>query len=55
MEMIVPAGQTKADPSAILRHSETVIRLTRAVKGAVTSHIHGGAWPGTRFGRRTVP
>ena len=55
MEMIVPAGQTNADPSAILRHSEAVTRLTRAVKGAVTSHIQRGAWPGMRFGRRTVP
>lgn len=55
LEMILPAGQATADTSAILRHSEAVTRLTRAVKGAVTSHLHGGAWPGMRFGRRTVP
>jgi len=55
MEILLPAGQTNADASAILRHSEAVTRLTRAVKGAVTRHIHRGAWPGMRFGRRTVP
>ncbi len=54
-EMILPAGQTGADTGAILRHSEAVTRLTRAVKAAVTRHLQGGAWPGMRFGRRTVP
>lgn len=55
MELILPAGQTIADKSAILRHSEAVTRLTRAVKGTVTRHIDRGAWSGMRFGRRTVP
>jgi len=55
MEILLPASQTNVDASAILRHSEAVARLTRAVKGAVTRHIHRGAWPGTRFGRPTVP
>ena len=55
MELIVPAGQTTADTSAILRHSEAVTRLTRAVKGAVTGHIHRSAWPAMRFRRRTAP
>jgi hypothetical protein len=55
MEMILPAGQSAADSGAILRHSEAVTRLTRAVKGAITRHVHAGPWSGLRLGRRTAP
>ncbi len=54
-EMILPAGQSTADAGAILRHSEAVTRLTRAVKGAITRHVHAGPWSGLRLGRRTAP
>lgn len=55
MEMIVPSGETAGDTNAIFRHSESVTRLTRAVKGAVTRHLHGHLWPGMRSGKRTAP
>jgi len=28
---------------------------TRAVKGAITRHVHAGPWSGLRLGRRTAP
>jgi hypothetical protein len=51
-EMTLPGVQGTGDVNAMLRHSETVTRLTRAIKGAVSGHMHGGPWPRMRLSRR---
>lgn len=52
VEMILPAVEGSIDVSAMLRHSEAVTRVTRAIKGAVSGHMHGGPWPRMRRARR---
>ena len=52
MELILPSVQSTDDVSAILRHSEAVTRVTRAIKAAVSDHMHGASWPGMRLIRR---
>ena len=53
-EMILPAAQGTDDVTLMLRHSEAVTRVTRAIKTAVSGHIHGRPWPGVRV-RMTRP
>ena len=52
IEMILPPVQSMDDASAILRHSEAVTRITRAIKTAVSGHVRGGPWPRMRIHRR---
>jgi hypothetical protein len=51
-EMILPATQGTTDVSVMLRHSEAVTRVTRAIKTAVSRHMHGSLWPRIRMIRR---
>ena len=47
-EMILPAAQGTDDVTLILRHSDAVTRVTRAIKAAVSGHMHGSPWPRVR-------
>jgi hypothetical protein len=53
-EMILPAAQGTDDVTVMLRHSEAVTRVTRAMKTAVSGHMHGSPWPRVRA-RMTRP
>jgi hypothetical protein len=52
MELVLPSVQAADDVSAILRHSEVLTRVTRAIKTAVSECMRGSPWLRMRMIRR---